>query len=127
LYSEKRHDEKFLKNYTTGFDQFLPYLLGTQDGQVKDAKWASAICGVPAETIRELARTMAGGRTQIIGGWCVQRMHHGEQYAWMLVVLAAMLGQIGLPGGGFGFSWHYNGAGTITSAGPIMSGFSSVV
>ncbi|STJ17889.1 trimethylamine-N-oxide reductase precursor [Escherichia coli] len=30
----------------------------------------------------------------------------------MIVVLAAMLGQIGLPGGGFGFGWHYNGAGT---------------
>ncbi|MBL0633732.1 trimethylamine-N-oxide reductase TorA [Aeromonas dhakensis] len=127
LYSEKRHDEDFLKNYTTGFDKFLPYLLGTKDGQVKDAEWASAICGVPAETILELARTMASGRTQLIGGWCVQRMHHGEQYAWMLVVLASMLGQIGLPGGGYGFGWHYNGAGTITSTGPIMSGFSSVI
>ncbi len=40
----------------------------------------------------------------------VERMQHGEQWAWMIVVLAAMLGQIGLPGGGFG--WHYNGAGT---------------
>ncbi len=30
----------------------------------------------------------------------------------MIVVLAAMLGQIGLPCGGFGFGWHYNGAGT---------------
>ena len=53
-------------------------------------------------------------------------MQHGEQYAWMLVVIAAMLGQIGQPGGGFGFGWHYNDAGTITSAGPLMSGFNSV-
>ncbi len=40
---------------------------------------------------------MAANRTQIIAGWCVQRMQHGEQWAWMIVVLAAMLGQIGLP------------------------------
>ncbi|MDI8954419.1 molybdopterin-dependent oxidoreductase, partial [Salmonella enterica subsp. enterica serovar Anatum] len=43
--------------------------------------------------------------TQIIAGWCVQRMQHGEQWSWMVVVLAAMLGQIGLPGGGFGFGY----------------------
>ncbi len=38
--------------------------------------------------------------------------------------LAAMLGQIGLPGGGFGFGWHYNGAGTPSRQGIILSGFS---
>ncbi|MBZ3656134.1 molybdopterin-dependent oxidoreductase [Salmonella enterica subsp. enterica serovar Senftenberg] len=70
------------------------------------------LCGIDADTIRALARQMAGDRTQIIAGWCVQRMQHGEQWSWMVVVLAAMLGQIGLPGGGFGFGWHYNGAGT---------------
>lgn len=42
----------------------------------------------------------------------------------MIVVLAAMLGQIGLPGGGFGFGWHYNGAGTPGRKGVILSGFS---
>lgn len=67
---------------------------------------------------------MAANRTQIIAGWCVQRMQHGEQWAWMIVVLAAMLGQIGLPGGGFGFGWHYNGAGTPGRKGVILSGFS---
>ena len=28
LVVEKLHDEKFLKTYTTGFDKFLPYLMG---------------------------------------------------------------------------------------------------
>jgi nitrate reductase alpha subunit len=32
LYSEKLHDEKFLKSYTAGFDKFLPYLTGQADG-----------------------------------------------------------------------------------------------
>lgn len=70
------------------------------------------ICGIDADTIRELARQMAGGRTQIIAGWCVQRMQHGEQWAWMIVVLASMLGQIGLPGGDLAL------AGTTTARAP---------
>ena len=32
----------------------------------------------------------------------VKDADHGEQPCWMAIVLAAMLGQIGLPGGGFG-------------------------
>ncbi|WP_028025389.1 trimethylamine-N-oxide reductase TorA [Enterovibrio calviensis] len=126
LYTEKLHDEQFLADYTTGFDKFLPYLLGEKDGVAKTPEWAEKICGIPADDIRDLARTMASGRTQIMAGWCLQRMQHGEQYAWMIVVISAMLGQIGLPGGGFGFGWHYNDAGTVTSAGPLMSGFNSV-
>lgn len=51
------------------------------------------------------ARTpMAKSRTMIMAGWSIQRQRHGEQAHWMLGTLAAMLGQIGLPGGGFGFS-----------------------
>ncbi len=126
LYTENLYNKDFIADYTTGLDKFMPYVLGKTDGVVKNPEWAEKICGVKADDIRALARTMASGRTQIIGGWCLQRMQHGEQYAWMLVVLAAMLGQIGLPGGGFGFGWHYNDAGSITSNGPLMSGFSGV-
>src|SRR5256885_8473177 len=34
----------------------------------------------------------------------LQRAERGEQPVWMAVVLAAMLGQIGLKGGGFAFA-----------------------
>jgi biotin/methionine sulfoxide reductase len=37
--------------------------------------------------------------------WSMQRSEYGEQPIWMVVVLAAMLGQIGLPGGGFGVGY----------------------
>ena len=37
--------------------------------------------------------------------WSLQRAHHGEQPFWMAMTLAGMLGQIGLPGGGFGFGY----------------------
>lgn len=124
LYNEKLHDSQFLSTYCVGFEQFLPYLNGETDGQPKDAAWAATLTGIDAQTIRALARQLAADRSQIVAGWCVQRMQHGEQWAWMVVVLAAMLGQIGLPGGGFGFGWHYNGAGTPTRKGIILSGFS---
>jgi biotin/methionine sulfoxide reductase len=48
---------------------------------------------------------MAAKRTLINTNWSLQRSDHGEQPFWMTVVLAAMLGQIGLPGGGFGFGY----------------------
>ena len=48
---------------------------------------------------------MAAARTLIGVSWSVQRADHGEQPYWMTVTLAAMLGQIGLPGGGFGFGY----------------------
>ena len=37
--------------------------------------------------------------------WSLQRADHGEQPFWAAIALAAMLGQIGLPGGGFGFGY----------------------
>lgn len=126
LYQEKLYDVAFIKDYCVGFDQFLPYLLGESDKQPKDAEWAAKICGLQADEIRQFARLLVQGRIQFMGGWCVQRMHHGEQYPWMLVVLASMVGQIGLPGGGVGFGWHYNGGGTITSTGPVLSGLGSL-
>jgi biotin/methionine sulfoxide reductase len=45
---------------------------------------------------------MAAVRTFITTTWSLQRADHGEQPIWMTIVLAAILGQIGLPGGGFG-------------------------
>ncbi len=50
LYTEKLHDEQFLADYTTGFDKFLPYLLGEKDGVAKTPEWAEKICGVKAMT-----------------------------------------------------------------------------
>ena len=37
--------------------------------------------------------------------WSLTRQDHGEQPFWTAIMLASMLGQIGLPGGGFGFGY----------------------
>lgn len=49
-----------------------------------------------------------------MAGWGMQRQQYGEQKHWMLVTLAAMLGQIGTPGGGFGLSYHFANGGSPT-------------
>jgi biotin/methionine sulfoxide reductase len=100
-----RHDRDFLQRYCTGFDRLLPYLMGDSDGQTKDAEWAASITGVPAETIRSLALGMADTRTMLTASWSLQRADHGEQPYWAVILLASVLGQVGLPGGGFGFGY----------------------
>ena len=104
LVTERRHDSIFLDQYCVGYEIFEAYLLGHRDRQPKDAAWASAICGLPADVIAELARRAAGRRTLVTCSQSLQRAEHGEQPIWMGVALAALLGQIGLPGGGFAYA-----------------------
>lgn len=105
IYTEGLHDAAFLASHCSGFKKFVPYLTGATDGTPKDADWAASICEIPAETIRALARKLARGRTMITACWSLQRADHGEQPYWAAITLAAMLGQIGLPGGGVGFGY----------------------
>jgi len=105
LIAENLHDREFLARCCMGFDRVQAYLLGTTDGQPKDADWAAPLTGIAAETIRALARRMASRRTMISASWSLQRADHGEQPYWAVILLASCLGQIGLPGGGFGFGY----------------------
>lgn len=104
LATENLHDRGFLDRYTVGYDRFEAYLLGRADGQAKTAEWAAAVCGIDADIIRALARSMAGARTLVTVSHSLQRADYGEQPVWMGIVLAAMLGQIGLDGGGYSYS-----------------------
>ena len=103
LVSENLHDRAFLDRYTEGWPVFEPYLLGTVDGQPKDADWAAPLTGIDADTIRALARSLHGRRVLVTVSHSLQRAEHGEQPVWMGAVLAAALAQIGLPGGGYGY------------------------
>lgn len=125
LYSQGKYDKEFLQNYTVGFEKFVPYLTGQSDGVAKTPEWASEICGIGADVIKELAIKFYENRTMIMAGWGIQRAHHGEQAHWMIVTLCAMLGQIGLAGGGFGFSYHYANGGAPTCAGGVIGGMNA--
>ncbi len=124
LIAADRHDRAFLQRHCVGFERVLPYLMGESDGVVKDAVWAARITGLAPETIRALALRMAETRTMLTASWSLQRADHGEQPYWALVLLAALLGQIGLPGGGVGFG--YGSSANIAEApllypGPAMT------
>ena len=114
LLTEGLHDRAFLDKYTVGFDRLAPYLAD------KTPEWAEKVTGIAATRIRSLAREMAAMRTTVSIGWSLQRSHHGEQPFWGLITLAAMLGQIGLPGGGFGVG--YGPVNLMGSSHPRYSG-----
>jgi len=60
----------------------------------------AARCGIAAETIRELARTLAAtGRAAVYGrlGTCTQRF--GSLSSWLVDVLNALTGHLDVPGG----------------------------
>jgi biotin/methionine sulfoxide reductase len=119
LLEEDLYDKAFLESYTVGFERFKAYLSGEQDGIPKTAQWASTLSGIDAGTIQTLARQMAGKRTLLCTAVGLQRAEHGEQPLWMTVTLAAMLGQIGLAGGGYGIG--YGGDASIGTSDRPMS------
>ncbi|WP_207537815.1 molybdopterin guanine dinucleotide-containing S/N-oxide reductase [Sabulicella rubraurantiaca] len=124
LVAEGRHDQDFLDRYTVGWPVFARYLMGEADGQPKDADWAAPITGLPAEEIRALARRLQGRRVLVTVAHALQRAEHGEQPVWMGAVLAAALGQIGLPGGGYGYALGaigYYGRRANAVPGPTLS------
>lgn len=122
MLTTQKYDKEFLETYTEGFEQFKDYLLGKEDGVVKNSKWAAKITGVSEKKIKNLAKLFYENRTMLLSGWGMQRAHHGEQPHWMLVTLASMIGQIGLPGGGFGLSYHYSNGGSPTTNAPVIGG-----
>ena len=127
LLTNNWHDAEFLSRCTTGFPTFADYLLGQKDGEAKSAEWAAAICGVSADKIRELADIFHKNTTMLMSGWGMQRQQFGEQKHWMLVTLAAMLGQIGTPGGGFGLSYHFANGGNPTRRAAVLASMQGTV
>lgn len=121
------HDEAFLDRCTTGYSVFADYLLGNTDGEAKSAEWAAEICGISADKIRELADIFHQNTTMLMSGWGMQRQQFGEQKHWMLVTLAAMLGQIGTPGGGFGLSYHFANGGNPTRRAAVLASMQGTV
>lgn len=116
MISQNLHDQAFLDTYCSGFDeQHMPagippgnswrsYVLGEGgDKTPKTPEWAERITGVPAATIRSFAREVATTKPcNITQGWGPQRHANGENQARAIYTLAAMTGNVGIPGGGTG-------------------------
>lgn len=104
LVVSQRHDRAFIERCCDGWPVFEDYLLGRRDGLPKDAAWAAPICGWREQDITELALSLPGRRVLVVVSHSLQRARHGEQPVWMGAVLACVLGQIGLPGGGYNYA-----------------------
>lgn len=100
-----RADQAFLEAYTTGHEALVAYLTGQTDGTAKTLAWAAEQADVPLAQLQALWEQIREGRVMLSAAWSLQRADHGEQPFWALIALAAMLGQIGLPGGGFTFGY----------------------
>ena len=112
MITEKLYDAGFVKTHCLGFDEtqmppgaegaesYKDYILGTRDGVAKTPEWAEAICGVPRATIIRLAREYATTKPAILyQGYGMQRRAYGEQAVRGGCVLAAITGNVGIPGG----------------------------
>ena len=118
-------DRAYMDKYTTGADKWIAYVKGEGDDKTaKTPEWASAITGIDAAKIRELAELLAKSKTEIAGAWSLQRAHHGEMTHWAIINFAALTGKIGKPGEGVGFSWHYGSGGMPQSGKATPSGLS---
>ena len=124
MHKEGLANKEFLSEYTVGYEKFLPYLLGEKDKTPKTPEWAAAISGISAEKIKEIARLIAKKPSMLFSGWSMQRADHGEQPLWMVVVLACMAGQIGLPGRGYSVGHHYSDRGVPWGTSPGVPGMS---
>ena len=88
-------DKEFIKNRTKDYDKLRNHL--------KDysPKIMSKICGIPEETLNEVARLYASSKgSMIFWGMGVSQHIHGTDNARALISLALMTGQIGKPGTG---------------------------
>jgi anaerobic dimethyl sulfoxide reductase subunit A len=120
IVAENLHDQAYCDRYVLGFDEahlppdaprgasYRSYLLGVVDSVPKTPEWASGITGIPADTIRRLAIEFATSKPAAIhAGYAPGRTAHGEQFHRAAYALAAITGNVGIPGGNSGVS---NGA-----------------
>ena len=124
------HDQEFIGRYCDGWPAFEAYLLGRSDGVPKTPRWAEGICGIAADRIQALALSLPGKRVLVSMSHSLQRAEHGEQPVWMGVVLAAALGQLGLPGGGFNYALgtlaHYGRRNNLVGPAALSQGTNGV-
>ncbi len=62
---EGNYDKEYVKTHTVGFDEFKKHVMGEDDGVAKSPAWAEKMTGVPAHTIRALAREWASKKTTL--------------------------------------------------------------
>ncbi len=85
----------FIKDRTSGYDALK------ENAKAFSPEKMAPICGIPAATIREVARLYATSKASIIlWGMGISQHVHGTDNARCLIALTLMTGQVGRPGTG---------------------------
>ncbi len=95
IITEGLTDDQYIAGYTEGFEDLKE--------KIKDfpPEKMEAICGIPAETLREVGRLYATAKSSIIfWGMGVSQHIHGTDNSRCLIAMALITGQIGRPGTG---------------------------
>ena len=95
IITEGLTDQQYIAGYTEGFDDLKERIKEFPPEKME------AICGIPAETLKEVARMYARSRASIIfWGMGISQHIHGTDNARCLIALALITGQVGRPGTG---------------------------
>jgi formate dehydrogenase major subunit len=95
IIGEKLYDQQYVQTYVEGFEQIAE--------NVKDftPEEMEPVCGIAADTIRNVARAYARAESAIIfWGMGVSQHTHGTDNARCLIALSLICGQVGRPGTG---------------------------
>ncbi|HZN27304.1 MAG TPA: formate dehydrogenase subunit alpha [Burkholderiales bacterium] len=88
-------NERFVQDRTSGYEELKKNVAGYSPEAM------APVCGIPAETIREVARLFATSKgSMILWGMGISQHVHGTDNARCLIALCLMTGQVGRPGTG---------------------------
>jgi len=95
IIEEELYDADYVARHTEGFENLA------RQGRAFTPEAMEPVCGIPAATLREVARLYATAERGIIfWGMGVSQHSHGTDNARCLIALAALTGQVGRPGTG---------------------------
>ncbi|HEU4924951.1 MAG TPA: molybdopterin-dependent oxidoreductase, partial [Burkholderiales bacterium] len=95
IIDENLVNANFVRDRTSGFEALK------ENAKNFSPEKMAPICGIPAETIREVARAFATAKaSMILWGMGISQHIHGTDNARCLIALTLMTGQVGRPGTG---------------------------
>jgi len=95
IVEEGLYDKQYIEAYTENWEAEKKHLKDFAPEKMAE------LCGIDAETLRDVARTFAGANSAMIfWGMGISQHIHGTDNSRCLISLALMTGQVGRPGAG---------------------------
>jgi formate dehydrogenase major subunit len=95
IVEEGLYDQQYVEAFTENWEAEKEHLAQFPPERMQE------LCGIPAETLREVARDFAGAKSAMIfWGMGISQHIHGTDNSRCLISLALMCGQVGRPGSG---------------------------